>query len=204
MQLLKPPTNEKNSDLATPPQTGAAETLAPGATPNVGIKENPDIDAATNRAVAQHLSEQPAADRKKGKRLKTFPPASQAANGALAPVAETKAVQPPPVQIDEKAIEILVDGVLEMMNDMSEMLMRFVAKRYECSPTVTEEAVKTARMRDKTREMIKMGAMACAKKYAAQVQYAPETAAVGGIAFFGLSNYLGFRVLMKTNFTPTK
>jgi hypothetical protein len=79
---------------------------------------------------------------------------------------------------DEKAVEAIVDGLLEGMSDFAANLQHTNALiKSNGNKLIADEARRNARMSDTARSNMKIGGVALLKKYLKEyVQYTPEAA----------------------------
>lgn len=137
---------------------------------------------ASRSAVDQHLAESPAP--KRGQSFRPVPlesmgdgtdPAS-VAEGAAFPLAGNQ-----PVAFDEETCRQVVDIACGLLNDGAAAVIRAIAKRETGDEKLAEEAAQSVRMAEKVESTIKIGAVACARKYSVKMAMAPEFMLGGGL-----------------------
>lgn len=186
--------NETKTDVAQLPNPEAATAATNPVNPEMGT--DTAIDGATSRALEQHGNDNPpkrGRGRPPGTKKKptTFTLENDLAAegyqvGQIPPAmgaSEIPVAAPAPL-LDEKSIEILVEGFVAMMDELGANLAGIIARKKTGSIEFEKLAVEKCRMGKHTAEMIKLGAKGCAKKYALQCQYAPEVALLGGVALY--------------------
>lgn len=175
----------------TPTASGTDGAGAAGNVPPTGKAES--ILRASAGAVRQHLDE---TGPKRGKAWGTqnFEPGSGAdsplgdsadpallAEGAPAPLQSV--VEAPPA-FDEEMAKKVVGIAIDLLNDGAAAVVRAVAKKETGDMTHANEAADSVRMSEKYRETIEFGAIACARKYAVNMAYAPEMMLGGGLVLW--------------------
>jgi hypothetical protein len=97
---------------------------------------------------------------------------------------ETSWEQPAP-PFDEALAESLVGVAIGLLNDGASAVIRAIAKKETGDDQLASEAAASVRMPEKIEAAVKQGALACAKKYAVRLDYAPEVMLCGGLVIWG-------------------
>jgi hypothetical protein len=96
---------------------------------------------------------------------------------------------------DEETARQVIEIGVGLLNDGAAALIRAIAKRETGDAKLAEEAAQSVRMAEKIEGTIKTGAMACAKKYALAMTYAPELMLGGGLVIWAGQVVLASRAL---------
>jgi len=146
------------------------------------------IGRASAGAVDQHLAESPPG--KRGQSFGKLPvggmgdgadPAS-VEEGTPAPLGGVLASQP---AFDEETTRQVIEIALGLLNDGASAVIRAIAKRETGDDKLADEAANSVRMTEKIEGTVKTGALACARKYAVNMAYAPEIMLGGGLIIWG-------------------
>src|SRR5574341_730637 len=124
-------------------------------------------------------------------------PGEEAARSSVSPPASLASSTQAPV-FDEASVAPIVDGFLQLLHDFSQDLIATACQKKGKTLEFTKEATEKAGLKPATRSMIRAGALGCIRKYQTQFQYVEETAFFGGMAVFGISTYMQFRLIMQT------
>jgi len=98
--------------------------------------------------------------------------------GSPAPLGGFVDAQP---TFDEETCRQVVDIACGLLNDGASAVIRAIAKRETGDEKLAEEAAQSVRMAPKIESTVKIGAVACARKYAVKMAYAPEMMLGGGL-----------------------
>ncbi|MFN7139647.1 MAG: hypothetical protein ACK4UN_09930 [Limisphaerales bacterium] len=113
--------------------------------------------------------------------------------------------QAPPAPFDETAAKNLVEGGIEVLNEISKTIIGLVAKKHNCTPEETKAAIDGVTISDKARALIKDGGVLCAKKYSMSTGSAPEMLVGMGLALWGGSVFMTYRAITaEDEQTPAK
>lgn len=183
---------------ADPTQTGAqlpADANGSGARgddPAALLAEK--IQRASLGAVDQHLSETKRKPGQRGpdkapRRPRVVPLESVDAGPGETPLEEGAAVplggwvdsQP---AFDEETAKQIIEIALGLLNDGAGAVIRAIAKKETGDEKLADEAAASVRMSEKIEGTIKTGAVACARKYAVNMAYAPEIMLGGGLVIW--------------------
>lgn len=182
------------------PQSEAPTAHPPGAD-GAGTATN-DGDAAhaarvlraSASAVDQHLSESKKSRGQRGPdkrpRKARGVPLESLGNGTV----ETPLEESPPEPLggivesqpafDEETARTLVEISVGLLNDGASAIIRAIAKKETGDDKLAEEAAQSVRMSEKIETTVKAGGLACAKKYAVNMAYAPELMLGGGLVIW--------------------
>jgi len=86
---------------------------------------------------------------------------------------------------DEETARALVEIGVGLLNDAAGAIVRAVAKKETGDDQLADAAAQEIRMSEKIDSCISKGAVACAKKYAVRLDYAPEFMLLGGLVVWG-------------------
>jgi hypothetical protein len=86
---------------------------------------------------------------------------------------------------DEETCRQVVEIAVGLLNDGAAAVIRAIAKRETGDEKLAEEAAQSVRMSEKIEGTVKTGAIACARKYAVNMAYAPELMLGGGLIIWG-------------------
>jgi hypothetical protein len=191
--LLTMPDNALSS-VPDSPQGATQPTAQPTGHDGAGAEANVKDAGFTARilrasagAVDQHLSEAP---RKRGQSIKPGVPLESVGagtdearleEGTPAPLGGVVAAVP---AFDEETTRKVVQIGIDLLNDGAAAIVRAVAKKETGDVTHAEEAAQSVRMSEKYRDTIEFGAIACARKYAVNMAYAPEMMLGGGLVLW--------------------
>lgn len=92
-------------------------------------------------------------------------------------------VDPEPSFDEETARQVIEIGI-GLLNDGAAALIRAIAKKETGDEKLADEAGQSVRMSEKIEGTVKTGAIACAKKYAVSMAYAPELMLGGGLVIW--------------------
>ena len=179
---------------ATPDQTNpSASSSDPGGTTGTlgDVGALPGIERAAATAVEQHLSESRGRGKrgpdKRPRRPRTVP-LEPMGNGSAEfhrpeapPIPLEIGWEQPPPPFDEALAESLVVVSIGILNYGAAAVIRAIAKKETGDDLLASEAAASVRMPEKIEAAVKQGALACAKKYAVRLDYAPEVMLGGGL-----------------------
>lgn len=110
---------------------------------------------------------------------------------------ETNSAPTAAASFDAEAAEALIDGIICGLNDFAAYFQRNAALTWLADSTIADAVAAGARMSEKVEKTIKAGAMACARKYAVDLEYAPELTLFGGLALWTGGNYLAYKRIIE-------
>ena len=162
-----------------PDGTGAASNVF-----NAGQAES--LKRASAGAVDQHLAE--STSKRGAKRPGVFIASMGDGTG------ETPLGEAPPEALgggvvgvpsfDEETARKVVEIAIDLLNDGAAAIVKAIAKKETGDLAHAEEAAQSVRMSERYRETIEFGAIACARKYAVNMAYAPEMMLGGGLVLW--------------------
>lgn len=194
------PDNALSSVPASPPEAITGQTTHSGADragtastlADSGFTER--IVRASADAVGQHIAE---TTRRPGQRGPDKSPrkargfsVESLGNGAGEPSLAEASPEPlggvmvDAPAFDEATTKKVVEIGIDLLNDGAAAVVRAIAKKQTGDAAHAEEAAQSVRMSEKYRETIEFGAVACARKYAVNMAYAPEMMLGGGLVLW--------------------
>ena len=188
-----------------PPAAPSDGVGTPGTDGNPGLAEK--IERAAAGAVDQYLAQAPKKTR--GKRGPDKGPRKPRESVPVAPLDEGPSVAlleegtaiplapfvEEPAAFDEETARELVEIGLGLLNDGAAAIVRAVAKNQTGDEKIADEAGQQVRMSEKIEASVRKGAVACAKKYAVRLDYAPEMMLGGGLVIWAGQVAMSVRAL---------
>lgn len=158
------------------------------------------IQQASHAAVEQHTAQ--TVKRGRGRPRKYPLPVGQVDTGPRPASFPPDEAAPLPVDFeepqpsfDEQGAAALLDGALDALNDFMAAFQRNAAMRWMNDAGLAEQAANQAKMSPEVRNQVRVGAMACLKKYAVDLSYAPEATLALGLGLWGIGNYSAYKRL---------